>query len=131
MTAQLSAEELATGLGLAADDLLKPCDSNIIPSLADCFSQWRVIFASLLSEIDFHDVEEDTPTQPEKRIAALRKWQARNGDKATYKILVDTLLMKGEKSQAENLCKIVADLSSDENGKHYHTKVLKDWHMIY
>ena len=117
MMAQLSAKELATGLGLAADELLKPCDSNIIPSLADCFSQWKVFFASLLSEIDLNDVDGDNPTQLEKRIAALRKWQARNGDKATYKVLVDTLLMKGEKSQAENLCKIVADLLSDKNGK--------------
>ena len=117
MTAQLSVKELATGLGLAVDELLKPCDSNIIPSLADCFSQWRVIFASLLSEIDLNDVDGDNPTQLEKRIAALRKWQARNGDKATYKVLVDTLLMKGEKSQAENLCKILTDLLSDKNGK--------------
>ena len=119
MMAQISVKELATDLGLAADQLSKPCDNNIIPSLADYFSQWRVIFASLLCEIDLNDVDRDNPTQLEKRIAALRKWKARNGDEATYKVLVDALLNNGEKSQAESLCKLLADLLSNKNGKHY------------
>ena len=118
MMAKVSAEEVANGVGLAAVELSKACDGGIIPSLADCFSQWRVI--SLLSKIDVGDVDRDNTTEEEKRIAALRTWKARNGCEATYKILVDTLLNKGERSDAENLCrKILADHStmSDKNGK--------------
>ena len=107
--AQISAEEVANGVGLAADELSKPCDSTVIPSLADCFSEWRVIFASLLSELDFDDVDKENATEEEKRIAALRKWKARNGNEATYKVLVGVLLKKGERYQAESLCKILAD----------------------
>ena len=51
LMAQISAEEVANGVGLAADKLSKPCDNSIIPSLADCFSQWKVIFSSLLSDL--------------------------------------------------------------------------------
>jgi hypothetical protein len=109
MMAQISAEEVANGIGLAANELSKPCDGGIIPSLADCFSQWRVIFGSLLSDLDRSDVNKENTTEEEKRIAALRKWKARNGSKATYKILIDVLLSKGERSQAESLCKILAD----------------------
>ena len=119
MMAKVSAEEVANGVGLAAEELSKPCDSNIIPSLANCFSQWKVIFGSLLSELDLGDVDKENTTEEEKRIAALRKWRDRNGREATYKVLVDALLNRGQRYQAENLCgKILADLSiSDKNGK--------------
>ena len=119
MMAKVSAEDVANEIGLAADELSKPCDNNIIPSLADCFSQWRVIFGSLLSELDLDDIDRNKPTEEEKRIATLRKWKDRNGSKATYEVLVDALLNRGERYQAENLCrKILADHSmSDKNGK--------------
>ena len=119
MMAKVSAEDVANGVGLAADELSKPCDSNIIPSLADCFREWEVIFGSLLSEVDVDYVNEDYTTGVKKRIAALRKWRDKNGREATYKILVDALLNRGERYQAENLCrKILADHStSDKNGK--------------
>ena len=114
-----TAEEVANGVGLAADRLSKPCDNSIITSLADCFSQWRVIFGSLLSELDLNDIDRNKPTEEEKRIAALRKWRDMNGSEAAYKVLVDALLNRGERYQAENLCrKILADHSmSDKNGK--------------
>ena len=117
--AQISAEKLASGMGLAADELSKPCDGSIIPSLADCFGQWKVIFGSLLSDLDLSDVDKENSIEEEKRIAALRKWKARNGCEATYKVLVDALLNRGERYQAENLCqKLLTDHSiSDKNGK--------------
>ena len=123
MMARISAEEVANGVGLAADELSKPCDGSIIPSLANCFSQWRVIFGSLLSELDLGDIDRNsTATEEEKRIAALRKWKARNGCGATYKVLVDALLNSGERSRAESLCKILAGpddsiAKSSKNGK--------------
>ena len=115
MMAQISARDLATDLGLAADKLSKPCDSKIIPSLSDCFSQWRVVFASLLSEIDLGDINRENHTEEEKRIAALHKWKARKGDGATYEVVVNALLNIGEKGQAESLCKILSDSLSDNN----------------
>ena len=115
MMAQISAKDhLAIDL---TDELTKPCDDNIIPSLADCFSQWRVIFGSLLSEIDLDDVRRENDTEEERRLAALRKWKARNGNAATYEILVNALLSKGEKHKAESLCTILADQLSNRNSK--------------
>ena len=118
MMAQISAEDVANEVGLAADELSKPCDSYIISSLADCFSQWELIFGSLLSQLDLIDINEDYSTQEKKRSAALHKWRDRNGSGATYKVLVDALLKLGERRQAENLCKILADhlIPSDKNG---------------
>jgi hypothetical protein len=110
-------EGIANGVGLAADELSKPYDNSIIPSLADCFLQWRVIFGSLLSELDLNDIDRNKCTEEEKRIAALRKWKARNGGEGTYMILVGALLAYGERDQAESLCKILADHLGDKNGK--------------
>ena len=117
MMAKVTAEDVANGVDLAVDELSKPCDSNIIPSLADCFLEWEVIFGSLLSEIDVNYVKEDNTTGVNKRMAALRKWRDKNGREATYKVLVDALLNRGERDQAENLCKILAKHSmSNKNG---------------
>ena len=120
MMAKVSAEDVAYEIGLPADELSKPCDSNIIPSLDDCFREWEVIFGSLLSEIDVDDVNKENTTGVKKRIAALRKWRDRKGREATYKVLVDALLNRGERYQAENLCsKILEHHSvSDKNGKY-------------
>ena len=118
MMAKVSAEDVANEIGLAADELSKSCNNSIIPSLADCFSEWEVIFGSLLSEIELNGVDKENTTGVKKRIAALRKWKARNGCEATYKVLVDALLNRDERDQAENLCKILADHSmSNKNGK--------------
>jgi hypothetical protein len=111
--AQISAEEVANGVGLAADDLSRPCDNSIIPPLADCFSRWR--FGSLLSELDLDDVDRDAGEG--ERIAALRKWRDRKGREATYRVLVDTLLNYGDRHQAESLCKTLSDHLSNRNGK--------------
>ena len=119
MMAKVSAEDVANGVGLAADELSKPCDSNIIPTLADCFLEWEVIFGSLLSEIDVNYVKEDNTTGVNKRMAALRKWRDKNGREATYKVLVDALLSSSERYQAENLCRKILTYhsTSDRNGK--------------
>ena len=120
MTSAEDSTRLAAELGLAADELSKPCDSNIIYSLASYFRDWLVIFASLLSEIDLDDIRHDNSTQNEKRVAALRKWKVRNGGAATYKVLVDALLNKGYRYDAESLCRYLADYSllSNKNGKY-------------
>ena len=122
--ANISAEKVANGVGLAADELSKPCDSSIIPSLADCFSQWKMIFGSLLSELDLDDIDKENTREEEKRIAALRKWRDRNGREATYKVLVDALLNRGERYQAEIVCrKIRAHSTSNKNSKWIHSSL--------
>ena len=109
--AQVCAKDLATDIGLAAYELSKPCESSLFPSLANFFCEWRVIFSSLLSGIDLSDVDREHHNEEEKRIAALRKWKARNGKKATYEVLMDKLLESGERGQAESLCKFLVDLA--------------------
>ena len=119
--AHTSVERVAEKVGLPAEELSKPCDNQTIPLLADCFIEWRVIFASLLSEIDLGDVTRENPnSEREKRIAALRKWKNSNGGGATYKVLASVLLSNGNKDQAESLCKILANQLSQRQPSEYH-----------
>ena len=115
-----TAEDVANEVGLPAEELSKPCDNQNISLLADCFSEWRVIFASLLSNVDLSDVTRENESEKERRRAALRKWKGSNGSGATYKVLVSALLDNGEKDQAEVLCRILAKQLRQRQAGGYH-----------
>ena len=59
-------KKVANGIGLAADELTKPCDGSIIPSLADCCSLWNVIFGSLPNDLDLSDVDKKNSVEEPK-----------------------------------------------------------------
>ena len=115
--ALISAKDVAREVGLAVDELSKPCDSSHFPSLATFVREWQLIFWNLLNENDRGDVDRENPTasEPLKKVAALQKWKSRNGRGATYEVLIDALLSNGEKDQAESLCQFLA-LLSDKRG---------------
>lgn len=116
---QISSKDLAAKVGLRADALTKPCESCLFPSVANFINPWRVIFSSLLNEVDLSDIDTENHSEQEKRIAALRKWKARNGNGATYEVLVKTVLDSGEKGQAECMCQYLADqLSHSRQGEY-------------
>ena len=115
--ARLSAKDVAREVGLAVDELSKPCDSNHFPSLANFVREWQLVFWDLLDENDRDDIDRENPTalEPLKKVAALQKWKSRKGRGATYEVLINALLRNREKDQAESLCQFLA-LLSDKRG---------------
>jgi hypothetical protein len=108
--------------GLGAEELSKPCDDRLFASLANFVHPWRLVFSPLLSEVDLDDIDEENQSrsEQEKRVAALRKWKAREGRKATYGVLLGAMLDSGKVDQAELLCEQVAlqsDTQSAQNGE--------------
>ena len=97
---------IAKQIGLGSEELNAPCEDSFFPLLASIIHPWREVFASLLTEVDLSDidVENSGRSEQEKRIAALRKWKARNGQGATYEVLVRALLDIGKVDRAETLC---------------------------
>ena len=98
----------------------RPCDDRLFASLANFVHPWRLVFSSLLSEMDLDDIDEENQSrsEQEKRVAALRKWKAREGRKATYAVLLGAILDSGKVDQAEMLCEQVAiALQSAQNGE--------------
>ena len=114
---------IAAKVGLGAEELSKPCEDCLFPLLANFVHPWRLVFSSLLNEVDLDDVEQETPSrsEQEKRVAALRKWKARKGREATYGVLLGAILDSGKVDQAELLCQLLAlQPSSDQGGLDIH-----------
>ena len=112
---------IAAKVGLSAEELSKPCDDRLFPLLANFVHPWRLIFSSLLSEVDLDDIVEENQSrsEQEKRVAALRKWKARKGHEATYGAVLGAILDSGKVDQAELLCEQVAlqtDSQAVQNG---------------
>ena len=109
---------IAARVGLGAEELRKPCDDCLFPLLANFVHPWRLVFSSLLSEIDLDDVHRENSSEEEKRLGALRKWKTRNAHKATYGSLVKAILDHGKVDQAEMLCQLLAlqPQSSEQGG---------------
>ena len=128
--------KIATKAGLGAEELNRPCEDNLFASLANFVHPWRLVFSSLLSEMDLDDVDEENQSrsEQEKRVAALRKWKARKGREATYAVLLGVLLDSGKMDQAELLCEQLQvaiqyayDSQSAQNGNYVHRII----HLIY
>ena len=111
---------IAAKVGLGAEELSKPCDDRLFPLLANFVHPWRLVFSSLLSEVDVDDVAEENQSrsEQEKRVAALRKWKARKGHEATYSVLVKAVLDQGKVDQAELICQLLALQPHSEQGEY-------------
>ena len=110
MDTSISLQTIADRFNLEAKDLDKPCEDRLIPSLAKFVHPWRMVAQSLgLSEVDVDDIYSENNSGEERRIAALRKWKTRNGQEATYKLLVDALIRVQRVNTAEKLCQLLAD----------------------
>ena len=65
-------------------------------------------------DLDDIDEENQSRSEQEKRVAALRKWKAREGHKVTYGVLLGVLLDSSKVDQAELLCEqLQVDLQYD------------------
>ena len=104
--AAASPKTIALRLGLDVKELDKSCDEALLPSLANFVHPWREVFAYLLAPIDLDDIDSENAGRSEqtKRIASLRKWKVKCGARATYGMLITSLLKNGDVQNAENIC---------------------------
>lgn len=111
MSRIVSPQDIANKVGLGAKELSKPCEESLFPLLADFVHPWRLVFASLLNVIDLDDVESENTghSEQEKRIAALHRWKTRNGNRATYELLLKAVLNSGKVDCAESMCQMLLD----------------------
>ena len=98
---------IAAKVGLGAEELSKPCDDRLFSLLADFVHPWRLVLSSLLTGVDLDDIDQEKQSceEKEKRVAALRKWKASKGHKATYGALLGAIVGNGKVDQAEMLCR--------------------------
>ena len=92
----------------------------LLPSLANFVHPWREVFAYLLAPIDLDDIDSENADRSEqtKRLASLRKWKVKCGAKATYVVLITSLLKNGDVQNAENICQQVMNSVKGSDGCH-------------
>ena len=114
MTSIISPEEVASRFGLESGELDRPCTEDFCASFAPFVHPWRLVFADLLSPTDIDDVDSEQVgrSEQEKRLASLRKWRSRCGDKATFRAVIAAVLSSGNVDNAEGLCRIIQTKSN-------------------
>ena len=122
---------IAAKVGLGTEELSKPCEDCLFPLLANFVHPWRLVFSSLLNEVDLDDVDQENQSrsEQEKRAAALRKWKARKGREATYGILLTAILDGGKVDQAELLCRLLALQPPSDQSRYHSTQV--QLHLVH
>ena len=103
----VSPQDVAARIGLDTKELDKPCEESYLPSLAVFVHPHRLVFSRLLSPVDLDDVENENVgrSEEEKRLGCLRKWKTRHGSDATFKVIVQAVLLIGYVDKAEAICR--------------------------
>ena len=84
------------------------CSDEHLKSIS-LFLDWRSVAPHLgLSERDIEDVEVEKKTEPERRLKVLQKWKRKYGYMATFRKLVEVLLVVvGNADDAERVCRLL------------------------
>ena len=107
-----SSSDVAIDVGLRPEKLDEACSEAMFVSLAGSLDPWRLIFCGLLTDVELNDVEAENHSEQEKRVACLRKWKAKNGERATYRVLVQAAVNNERLSKAEEMCRRLAEADS-------------------
>ena len=109
-----SSHDVAIDVGLRPEKLDEACSEAMFVSLAGSLDPWRLIFIGpgLLTDVEVNDVESVARPEQEMIVACLRKWRAKIGAKATYRVLVQAALDNDRASKAEEMCRCLADTDS-------------------
>lgn len=93
---------------ICPERLNEPTSVEHIRKIAIFLPSWRTVAAYLeLSENDLDAVERDCKDEQDKRLKVLQKWKGKYGPRATYKKLVEVLLLLSMADTAEKICHLL------------------------
>ena len=97
--------ELMQHYNLTECILQKKCSKNHIIEMGKCFS-WKEVgdYLPRIERTDVNDIDCDGADQKDKRRRLLDLWEKRNGDGATYDVMITAMLKAGKKEEATKVC---------------------------
>ena len=103
--------------GISHQKLEQPCKDYHLAKIALHITKWQSISPHLrLRETDEEQIITKFPNDLEaQKIAMLRRWKAKRGERATYKKLTTVLLDIGQVALVEEVCKVLSESSSSES----------------
>ena len=101
-------------VGVSPDKLEREVSEEHLLSISK-FLSWRRVAPYLkLGEVEEGDIEMEGKSEAEKRLILLRRWKSTFAFKATYKVLINTLLSIPIADQAARMCRLL----TAEEGRH-------------
>ena len=98
------------------EKLNKPCIEYHLSEIALSITDWRSVAPYLgLTEVEENDIETDHRTAIPKKIAMLRKWRSKFGQRATYKELAKAFWKLRLMGLVQKVCEVLSDTSSHSN----------------
>ena len=97
--------QLMHDYNLPVRSLQKKCSINHIIEMGKFFS-WKEVgdYLPRIERTDVDDIDCDGANQKDKRRRLLDLWEKRNGDGATYDVVITAMLEAGEKAEATRVC---------------------------
>lgn len=101
--------EIAGRVDLPPKTLDTPVEESTFVTLGNFVDPWRLVFSDLLAPTDISDVDTENAcrSEQEKRVACLRKWRSRKGVKATYRVIIQSVIKCGHVDYAEAICQLL------------------------
>ena len=103
MDTSLTIPDLAKHCGISEASLETEVSRELIPQLSRCLSQWELL--SPLLQIDVDTIKSDNHKEEVKRVSFLEVWKQKMSFKATYRVLVESLLKIERVDDAKGVCR--------------------------
>ena len=106
--AAITLDELLKETKICHEKLNQSTSNERLCDIALILTSWRTIAQYLgLSKTDVDAVEQDGKNEQDKRLIALQRWKGKFGFKATYKKLLEVLLLLSMADVAEKICHLL------------------------
>ena len=110
--AEITLDKLLKETKIRPERLNECISDDHLCKIALFLTSWRKVAPYLkLSENDLDDVERECKDEQVKRLKALQKWKSKFAFEATYKKLVEVLLLLAMADVAEKICCLLKGIS--------------------
>ena len=100
-------EDLVRKVRISLDVLEQKCSDEHLKSIS-LYLDWRSVAPHLgLSERDIEDIEIENRRESERRLKVLQKWKRMFGYTATFRKLVEAILVVRNTEDAEYVCRLL------------------------
>ena len=113
----ITVDQLLSSVGLTANSIDKQCSDNHILEISCFLENWELVTSSLgleppnIEEIK-HDYSHDLNLM---RLKSLQKWRSLFVLNATYRVLLEALLISGCTDQAYQVCRLLNPIQGTDH----------------
>ena len=98
---------------MAPEKLDQPCRDDHLSEIALTLTDWQLVASFLgLTDAEEEEIKEDSQPARRRKVAMLRRWKKKYGEKATYRKLAQVFWRLKRQDLVEELCKLLNESTS-------------------